>query len=184
MTVTNASLDDWQDIKVLVHELQESRFSAILGADINGMECWLHNSKLFPQSVGLLLLRWEGRLVGLCALMAVDAPEPGSLGLGGNVRTQRHGFIHSVYIAPYADEKVPQCAGQVLLKGIEQWARERGAVYLYGNVRLDGRFGALWRKFGLSPQHGVIGRAIPSTQVEELPGFELHHVVVGKELHG
>lgn len=177
-----AQLNHWEAIKGVAARLRDSRFSAFVGGEEAELEGFLVNSLTVPQAVGLLLLTMGDTPIGLAALIIVDCPKPGRLGT--QVQVERHGFIHSVYIDPFFPDgsKVPGEAGQAMLLGVEQWCRARGAVYLYGNVRLDGRFGALWRKFGLSPQFGTVGKAIPSTQLEELPGFELVHVVVGKEL--
>lgn len=182
--VTNATLDDWADIKQLVLQLGDSKFSAIVGATPEEAQGFLINSITHPAGVGLLLLRWQGRAVGLCALMAMNSPKPGTLGV--YAETQVHCFIHSVYIRPsYGDgqwaTKVPPEGGNHMMLGIEEWARARRAVWIYGNVRLDGRFGGFWRKFGMGAQHGVAGKGV-SPGVEELPGLELHQVVVGKEV--
>lgn len=185
INVATATLDDWQDIKVLVDQLSASRFTNIVGANRDEASGFLLNSLVAPDGVGFLMLRWMSELIGMAALMAINAPKPGTLGV--YAQCQRHCFINSVYIRPdIAGVKVPKEAGSHMLLGIEAWARARGAVWMYGNVRLDGRFGALWRKFGMAPQHGVAGKGV-SSGLDDLdaPGFELHQVVVGKELdHG
>jgi hypothetical protein len=117
----------------------------------------LVNSTIFP-SCGLLVLEWSGRLIGLAAMLLIDAPKPGVV--GGQI--QRHAFVHSVYIDSYLPDdppiKVPGKAGEVMCLGMEQWGKNGGATYIYGNVRMDGNLGALYRKFGWSAQHYVVGK--------------------------
>lgn len=187
-TVACATLDDWAELKELCERIQGTRVEQIISAKPEEMQGFLINSLMVPQGVGLLLLRWHKMLIGVAGMMCIDAPKPGVIGVF--VQTQKHGFIHSCYIDSYAygsngeyGVKVPAEAGKMMMAGIEQWARGRGAVWLYGNVRLDGRFAGLWRKHGLKPMHGTAGKSlIANSDIEELPGLELHQVVVGKEL--
>lgn len=196
--VSQAGLDDWAEIKALVQELQRSPASQYVGCQISEAEALLVNS-ITNYHTGFLVLRfnkegWRTGICGMVSMLIVDAPRAGQIGF----TPTRQGFIHSVYISPQAELqgprntatelKLPYEAGLAMMDGIEHWSRSRGATWIYGNVRLDGRFGGFWRKFGMKPKVMCVGKSLQKIQVsgvEDLPeeaGFEPHQVVVEKEL--
>jgi len=153
-----ARFEDWQDIEHVLLRLSSSRFSAWLSCNRQETQYFLMHSLCLPQSVGLLVEHWDGEPIGLCALLLVDSPRAGVPGIG----VARHGFIHSVFVDPCTVKgaRVPSEAGHVMMEAIENWCKERGAGYVYGNVRMDGHFEALHKKFGMIRQHMVVGKEI------------------------
>ena len=152
-----ADLDDWTGLNEVRDRLEASKFSAYVSATRDELRALLCNSILLPHAVGLLVARYRTIACGMAALLLVQAPRPGTPG----VATKPHGFIHSVYIDPsVAGMMIPPAVGAAVFAGIEKWSRDRGADYVYGNVRLDGHFDALYRKYGLVKQHYVIGKEL------------------------
>lgn len=153
-----ARFEDWPDIEHILLRLSSSRFSAWLSSSPQETQCFLMHSLMLPQSVGLLVEHWDGIPIGICALLLVDSPRAGVPGIG----VARHGFIHSVFIDPTTIKgaRVPSEAGTIMMDAIEKWCQERQANYVFGNVRMDGHFEALLKKFGMEKMHMVVGKLI------------------------
>ena len=169
ITAAPATIDDWLGIKACIARLRASRFSQYVSSTNQEAEGFFVNSRQFPDKVGFLILKWGDYVIGVVALLAIDAPKPGTIGV--YTELVRHCFIHSVYIDPWIPVdpgrriQVPMEAGKVFYAAIENWGRVRGATFIYGNVREDGHFDAFFRKFGLRVQHKVVGRVIEHGQV-------------------
>lgn len=157
--VTQACLDDWQNIQALWASFRNTRFSAYISGDLPGLEAVLCNSYSFPDKVAVLLL-WETypsstftqRLVGMLVLFLHTSPSLEKHGLA----LQINGFIHSVFIQPGVKAR----AGKILLEAAESWSAARGATHIFGNVRVDGNLSAFHRKYGFKPTHSVIIKEI------------------------
>lgn len=173
--ILRADVEDWEAIGGLREYLEGSRANNYISADPQSLKAFLHHSFTFPERVGLLLCRWQGRLVGMAAVLLVDQPVVVVPGL----RSSRQAFIHSVYILPWVWDwdrsrqlRVPGRVGVAMSEGIEKWATfprsdgGGGARFIYGNVRLDGNFGAFARKFGYEKQSVVIGKSLVSSEVD------------------
>ena len=168
ITAAPATIDDWPGIKACIARLRASRFSSYVSSTDQEAEGFFVNSRQFPDKVGFLILKWGAHVCGVVALLAIDAPKPGTIGV--YTELVRHCFIHSVYIDPWVPtlggkRRIPMEAGKVFYEAIENWGRTRGATFIYGNVREDGHFDAFLRKFGLRVQHKVVGRVIEHGQV-------------------
>lgn len=168
ITIRPANVDDWERLKDLHFRLQTDKARNYISCSLSELESFLVNSKMFPQ-IHLLIVDWQIRpgwntIAGLAAMMAIEAPRMGDMGVyRGKVV---HAFIHAAYVPSYVIPdrmhklKVPKDAGIELWKAMEGWARSIGACFIYGNVRLDGNFAAFEKKYGLKKQHIVIGKDI------------------------
>lgn len=168
ITVRPAELNDWESLKDLHYKLQRDKARNYISCNINELEAFFLNSKLFPQ-VRLLVVDWQIRpgwntVVGLAAMMAIETPRMGDTGVYRN--RVIHCFIHAAYVPSWVipdrmnKMRVPPEAGPELWKHMEEWARSVGACFIYGNVRLDGNFRAFEKRYGLKKQHIVIGKEL------------------------
>jgi hypothetical protein len=159
-----ATLEDWLGIKSVVELLNaHPKFSKFLSCTVQDAQGWLVNSIAFPHSVGMLVVTYEAVVCGVAAVLAMETPLPGSAGVG---KGPKHGFMHSVFIAPcvypwgvkdIGKLRIPSSAGLAMCEMIVKWTRERSCTYVYGNVRPDGHFDGLLRKYGFKVQHKVVG---------------------------
>lgn len=161
--VERADIDSWHDILRLREYVQDSRAINYISAEPEALKGFLHHSFTYPDRIAFLLCWWKEELIGMAAVLIVDQPVVSSPGVALN----RQAFIHSVYIAPWIWDRsrvekipIPRYAGEEFCAGIEKWSRERGARYIYGNVRLDGNFNGFLRKFGFERQSVVVGKPL------------------------
>lgn len=173
----NATLNDWPQIKDLHARLQTDKARNYIASTIEELEAFLVNSITFPQ-VSLLVLEWEMEkgtyLVGIAAMMLIQAPQLGQIGVHNKLAV--HCFIHAVYIPSWirattgeklrvplqhgVDGGSDQDAGALMWNSMVAWAEAHNASYIYGNIRLDGNFGAFEKKYGLTKRFTIIGKEI------------------------
>lgn len=159
--VSTATLDDWPEIKKLHHRYVKTKAPQFIQADIPSLQSYLVNSIAAPRVAGFLTLRWNGRLIGLVALQVLSNQQLATTGLQPTV----HGFIHAVYIETTSRvnnemKTIPDEAGRIFCKKIEEWAKIRGADWIFGNVRTEKRNVGFVRKYGFKMLHQVIGKEI------------------------
>jgi GNAT superfamily N-acetyltransferase len=160
-TVTSATLDDWPDVKRLHQQYVKTKATAFIQADLKDLEAYLINSITRPDIIGFLLQRYAEKLVGMVSLQLVFNTQLSVLGLPPKPQT----FIHAAYIkstvrANGDNVPTPSYVGPVLLEAVEHWASERGAEWMFGNVRTDKRNVGFERKYGFELMHQLIGRRI------------------------
>jgi hypothetical protein len=153
-----AALDDWTDIKSLWCRFQKSKATNYIHASLDDLGMYLVNGLVYPHQVALLVGEMDDSLISFCSICAVTNPQLSAPSL----QPRYHGFIHSIYVESSlpSGDKVPRKAGMKFLEDIENWARERNCEYLFGNVRMDGSFNALYRKYGFEKTHLVISKKI------------------------
>jgi GNAT superfamily N-acetyltransferase len=153
LTVRQLELDDWVSIKELQVRVLDSRASRYIWVDDASLEAYFYNSHFFPDRVGMLGL-WEGsQLIGTVALFITATPQMNIRGAPPIL----HAFIHSVFIAETRNKN----AGPYLLAAMEEWAAQRGAPQLLGNIYpREGRVNSFVKKYGFKPYHTVIGKDV------------------------
>lgn len=159
--VHEASLDDWPEIKKLHQRYVKTKAPKFIQADIASLQSYLVNSIAAPQVAGFMVLRLNEKVIGLGALQMLLNQQLASPGL----QTKPHGFIHAVYIETVyrsgGDMKVvPDDAGRIFCNKMEEWAKMRGADWIFGNVRTEKRNVGFVRKYGFNMLHQVIGKEI------------------------
>lgn len=153
LCVRQAELDDWIHIKTLQKEVQGSRAERFIYAGDAELEAAFLHSNVNPVNVALLGLWDESVLRGMVSLFLQIQPQMHILGAPNMVNA----FIQSVYVSPSARP----IAGFFLLKAIEDWARQRKAPLIAGNIYpREGRVNAFVKKYGFEPYHTVIGRKV------------------------
>lgn len=149
-------LADWESLCKMVRFISLSpKFSKILAVDEAKMEVALVNSRLPDKMspIRLQVVHSASKVVGYAIIYICQPP---ATDIPGCLIGPSQCFIHSMFVYPDAGKE----AGLVLIQGIEEFGKSFGAKLLYGNVRMDGHFGAIKRKYGMKPLYIAIGKEI------------------------
>ncbi len=172
--VRQVVLEDWVDVRSLLavqasweskrRKVRGGSVGPVLGVTEESMRGYFLHSLMVP-NVGLWLAWWRSHPVGYCFAMLTNPPDlaspPGSKPLV-------HCFVHSMFVAPSISApcgraRVPWVVGRELVRNVEDWAREAKpfpAVWIYGNVRVDGNIEAMERQFGGKATYVGIGKVL------------------------
>ena len=158
--IRQACLDDWPAIKRLRERFAKTKAVDYISASLPELEAYLVNSLQNP-TVGMIVAYHRERMVGLASVCVFAQPQLGVPGLAD----KRFGFINAIYIESsirIGGENVmmPSEVGLGFSRAIEEWAKQRGATWLMGNVREGGPLQAFQRKYGFRVLHTIIGKEI------------------------
>lgn len=154
-----ATINDWTAIKALAETVQPKAQKNI---DINEhtLQQYLVNALAHPDHLSFLVLERVDDRNGIedrwvCGMMPVHI-QPTPVLKAAGIPWSTPAFVPFVYIG--CNDK---CAGALMLHSLDEWCRQHGAQFVYGNVREDGPFQAWDKVYGFKVLHKTVYREVP-----------------------
>lgn len=157
MTVVarNATLEDWESLKLCWGSLKDSRHAWKITGDLPVLRTYfilslIHNSAFF---VPVLVDEDSKYILGFAVIQ--ESVAPSIAGDGQGMLDNKHSFIRALYVRA----GTPEDQSRLLEEYMFRWALSRGHEYLMGNCRPDfpDRFA---KKYGYEVSHVVVKKSL------------------------